>query len=548
MSVENLSIRRQIAEQDYQTQRSFTLVAWGVGSLLSVLLWQADSAGTLRWFLLYAALCSIPTALVFLRRGTKVLPWLIPLTMTLNIVTITFMVDSGYSSWAVYFSALVCSITTRNAMATLPATGIVLAAAAFNERPMNAAVLFNLGLVALAGMTLFLVARRMRKLAAILEGAALQDDTVRQLDVTMARLTEAGARVAESADQLHQGAAAAARQVGEILLPAVDRAGEARGRLRTTQEETAGRMERLGQAVAQVAGAMEKQDREVTEASNVARSMAQTTASVAGRSAEVAAAAARGAEQVKEGQGLSAHTQSAMQELQVSLQQAAGQMQSLAERSSRIDAAVTTVASIAGQTNMLALNAAIEAARAGQSGQGFAVVAEEVRKLAELSAQSAQQIGVLIQGIQAGTAEAVRSMAVGSSEVKTGSGLAEEAGRALADILQVAERIAGGVEEIALAVEQVEAASQTVANTFDTISAATEENTAATEQMAASAAQVAEALAGIAGIARENAAVAEEVSASTEELTAAAGSVAESAAGLKEIAAGLEAETSRFRA
>lgn len=181
---------------------------------------------------------------------------------------------------------------------------------------------------------------------------------------------------------------------------------------------------------------------------------------------------------------------------------------------------VETIDDIAEQTNLLALNAAIEAARAGEHGKGFAVVADEVRKLAERSSRETKAIAELIGQVQSGTASAVSAMQAGAEKVESGSARADQAGKALGEILSAVEATVRQVSEIAASAQEMATASRSVVDAMQSISAVIEENTAASEEMSAQSGSVSTAIQSIAAVSEEQSASTEEVSASTEEMSA----------------------------
>lgn len=184
-----------------------------------------------------------------------------------------------------------------------------------------------------------------------------------------------------------------------------------------------------------------------------------------------------------------------------SVKDLAGVVKILGERSQEIGQIVEVINNIAAQTNLLALNAAIEAARAGEHGRGFAVVADEVRKLAEQSQDSAGQIASLIDIIREDTSRAIVVMEAGTKEVEIGMNVVREAGEAFTQILQSARQVAAEIQEVSAASEQMTAGSQQAAASVEemtriaakaaanakTVAAASEDQLATMEEITATA-------------------------------------------------------------
>lgn len=152
----------------------------------------------------------------------------------------------------------------------------------------------------------------------------------------------------------------------------------------------------------------------------------------------------------------------------------------LYEKSQEINQIVEMITSIADQTNLLALNAAIEAARAGEQGRGFAVVADEVRKLAEQSSSAAKEIMVLVKAIQVESRAAVESVSAGSKEVEYGTKVAKEVGTGFNEIISAVQGLSSQIQEVASATEEMSSGVQSVA-------ASTEQQTASMEEVSATA-------------------------------------------------------------
>ncbi|MDD5240177.1 MAG: methyl-accepting chemotaxis protein [Sulfuricella sp.] len=170
-------------------------------------------------------------------------------------------------------------------------------------------------------------------------------------------------------------------------------------------------------------------------------------------------------------------------------------IQTLGDQSHQISAIVNVIKEIADQTNLLALNAAIEAARAGEQGRGFAVVADEVRKLAERTTKSTLEISTMIGSIQSGTIDAVASMDEGTARVRDGVVMANQAGESMQKIRDGAGQVIASVSEIMDALREQSTASGQVAGSVERIAQMTEQNSNEVREIA----QTAESLEQLAG-------------------------------------------------
>ena len=240
----------------------------------------------------------------------------------------------------------------------------------------------------------------------------------------------------------------------------------------STEEMAAGAQEQTSQA-SEVASAVEEMTKTIMENSKNA-SVAADTAKQARVSAEA------GGKVVDD-------TVQGMKRIAGVVNKSAETVKELGRSSDQIGEIIGVIDDIADQTNLLALNAAIEAARAGEQGRGFAVVADEVRKLAERTTKATKEIAGMIKKIQADTTGAVQSMEEGTQEVERGIELADKAGMSLKEIVGVSQKLTDMVTQIAAASEQQSSASEQISKNVEGISKVTGETAQGTQQIARAA-------------------------------------------------------------
>jgi methyl-accepting chemotaxis protein len=211
-----------------------------------------------------------------------------------------------------------------------------------------------------------------------------------------------------------------------------------------------------------IAAGTEKASSQSTSVAIACEEMAATSSEIAQNCIRTVEISKRASETANNGSEVVNHAVSSIQRIADKVQESARTMESLGTRSDQIGAIVATIEDIADQTNLLALNAAIEAARAGEQGRGFAVVADEVRALAERTTKATKEIGAMIKSIQLETRTAVAAMEEGVKEVERGTEDASRSGIALQQILEQVGDVTSQINQIATAAEEQSATTNEI--------------------------------------------------------------------------------------
>ncbi len=255
------------------------------------------------------------------------------------------------------------------------------------------------------------------------------------------------------------------------------------GKFSDTASHVASSSEELSATVVQMTKRVEEQANKANQVATASVEMSQTVIDIAKNSSDIASSSADTLKTAEDGALIVSKTVNEVQEISATVEDLAKIMTALGDRSKQIGEIVGVIKDIADQTNLLALNAAIEAARAGEQGRGFAVVADEVRKLAEKTAHSTSEIGEMITAIQAETEKAVVSMGEGTKKVRVGVELANQAGGGLRKIVDSVNGLQTMVQQIASATEEMSTVSEQISGDIEIIATVSRETSAGSCQI-----------------------------------------------------------------
>ncbi|MBI3433331.1 MAG: type IV pili methyl-accepting chemotaxis transducer N-terminal domain-containing protein [Hydrogenophilales bacterium] len=230
--------------------------------------------------------------------------------------------------------------------------------------------------------------------------------------------------------------------------------------------------------------AAHRQTVEIEGTSAAVVSLAQSVQQVSGNAAESARVAEQSLAAAEKGQQAVANAIASMNGLREQIQETSKRIKRLGESSQEIGEIVELISDITEQTNVLALNAAIQAASAGEAGRGFSVVAEEVQRLAERSADATKQIAAIVKTIQSDTHDTVAAMEVSTQGVVEGAKLSDAAGQTLAEIGDVSKKLAGLIADISSATQSQAESTAKVAETMQDIKSISAQTSSGTQQTA----------------------------------------------------------------
>jgi methyl-accepting chemotaxis protein len=381
--------------------------------------------------------------------------------------------------------------------------------------------------------------------AALTEIAQRYTAATRKLSGLISIVAVTSKSLADSSSEASAAATQSAKTVGQIA-DAIDVVATGTTDQASKIADTATAIEELSRTAEQIAHVATNQAETIAATTAALQKLDTGIGALSSQGAMLTTAAREASSETLAGNAAVEETAGTISQLKAVSTAAAGAMSSLEERSSQVEEIVDTIEDIADQTNLLALNAAIEAARAGEHGRGFAVVADEVRKLAERSSTATKEISKILGGIKRETVAAADAMRSSADSMESGITVSQRASRALESVGRAIGTTTTVAETLAGQAHEMQDASTRVTESMFSASAAVEENAAAAAEMRNTTDHVTSIIVPIAATASANAQTAKSVAISTQQLAAGIGEIEETARTLQDKAADLDALIKQF--